>query len=223
MYKLEFTLKQHTPLIHFQHDQEGATLRATEVKPKLDQFIFEKITGKRGFSARIEFHHLLFHGGEVWTKRLNWLSGSSREIKPKYLNIQERNNALLHFSLNYKLKIPFVFPEFKTIERNFKFPCFFGDMGDNYTENIKGFSYLNTLLNCEIFTFDKSLKDTIALKLSDFFSLHNFGTRQSKGFGSFYLDPQSPFLSEYNLEFKLPNLKYVYDVTVPNKSIGIGV
>lgn len=32
-------LKQHTPIIHFQHDQEGATLRATELKPKLDRFI----------------------------------------------------------------------------------------------------------------------------------------------------------------------------------------
>lgn len=45
MYKLEFTLKQHTPLIHFQHDQAGATLRATEVKPKLDKFIIEKLGG----------------------------------------------------------------------------------------------------------------------------------------------------------------------------------
>jgi len=42
MYKLEFTLKQHTPLIHFQHDQDGATLRATEVKPKLDRFLLSQ-------------------------------------------------------------------------------------------------------------------------------------------------------------------------------------
>ena len=45
MYKLEFTLKQHTPLIHFQHDQTGATLRATEVKPKLDKYIIEEFGG----------------------------------------------------------------------------------------------------------------------------------------------------------------------------------
>jgi len=42
-YKLTFTLKQHTPIIHFQADQEGATLRATEVKPKLDRFILTKL------------------------------------------------------------------------------------------------------------------------------------------------------------------------------------
>ena len=39
MKTLKVTLKQHTPLIHFQHDQYGATLRASEVKPKLDRFI----------------------------------------------------------------------------------------------------------------------------------------------------------------------------------------
>lgn len=38
-YKVEFTLKQHTPIIHFQSEQVGATLRATELKPKFDRFI----------------------------------------------------------------------------------------------------------------------------------------------------------------------------------------
>ena len=36
---LTVALKQQTPLIHFQHEQSGATLRASEVKPKLDKFI----------------------------------------------------------------------------------------------------------------------------------------------------------------------------------------
>ncbi|MEL7223220.1 MAG: hypothetical protein AAGJ93_17980, partial [Bacteroidota bacterium] len=40
-FKKVFHLKQHTPLIHFQHEQSGATLRATEVKAKLDRFILD--------------------------------------------------------------------------------------------------------------------------------------------------------------------------------------
>lgn len=32
-------LKQKTPIIHFQYDEQGASLRATEVKPKLDRYI----------------------------------------------------------------------------------------------------------------------------------------------------------------------------------------
>lgn len=38
-----YTLTQQTPLIHFQYDQSGATLRATEVKPKLDRFLIRKL------------------------------------------------------------------------------------------------------------------------------------------------------------------------------------
>jgi len=41
-FKLTFKLKQNTPLIHFHHDQHGATLRATELKPKLDRFLNKK-------------------------------------------------------------------------------------------------------------------------------------------------------------------------------------
>ena len=34
-----YTLKSQTPILHFQYNQAGVTLRATEVKPKLDRFI----------------------------------------------------------------------------------------------------------------------------------------------------------------------------------------
>ena len=37
-----YHLKQQTPMIHFQSGEEGATLRAGEVKPKLDRFIIEQ-------------------------------------------------------------------------------------------------------------------------------------------------------------------------------------
>lgn len=45
-FRTTYKLIQQTPLIHFQHDQSGATLRATEVKPKLDRFIIKKLGGK---------------------------------------------------------------------------------------------------------------------------------------------------------------------------------
>ena len=38
-FQKEHELKQWTPLIHFQSGQSGATLRTTEVKPKLDRFL----------------------------------------------------------------------------------------------------------------------------------------------------------------------------------------
>lgn len=47
---LTYELKQETPIIHFQHNQSGATLRATEVKPKLDRFIIKKLGGVKNIS-----------------------------------------------------------------------------------------------------------------------------------------------------------------------------
>lgn len=43
MYSKSYTLLCQTPMIHFQPDQEGATLRATEVKPKLDRYLIRKL------------------------------------------------------------------------------------------------------------------------------------------------------------------------------------
>ena len=43
MNQLTAILKQHTPMIHFQHNESGATLRASEVKPLLDKFILTKL------------------------------------------------------------------------------------------------------------------------------------------------------------------------------------
>lgn len=40
-----YTLIPQTPLLHFQHNDAGATLRASEVKPKLDAFIIKKKGG----------------------------------------------------------------------------------------------------------------------------------------------------------------------------------
>jgi hypothetical protein len=41
-YTLEIQLAQFTPLIHFQHDRQNATLRATEFKPKFDRHLIER-------------------------------------------------------------------------------------------------------------------------------------------------------------------------------------
>jgi len=42
-FKVEFTLKQHTPIIHFQSEQNSATIRATELKPKFDRFLLDRV------------------------------------------------------------------------------------------------------------------------------------------------------------------------------------
>lgn len=43
MAKLEITLRQDTPMWHFRPNEKGCCLRASEVKPKLDKFLTDKL------------------------------------------------------------------------------------------------------------------------------------------------------------------------------------
>ena len=43
MYSLHFTLKQHTPLIHFQHNQDRAIPRTNTVQSRLDKVCNRKM------------------------------------------------------------------------------------------------------------------------------------------------------------------------------------
>ncbi len=148
-FKLEFQLKQHTPIIHFQSEQSGATLRATELKPKLDRFLLEQVEG-----------------------------------------IPFKENANGHKSLDYKVKIE-AKTEISDIEginpKNNKQtpnPLFFGNMGDG---DKKRFSMASTI-KIEFFSFDAKIREAIEKNFESFLANTNFGTRQSKGFGGFYLE-----------------------------------
>lgn len=228
MHKLTFTLKQHTPLIHFQHDQAGATLRATEVKPKLDQFLFEKLTGKVGFDARVEFHRLVFTDNDEWKQRKDWLNGNARELIPEYATLDQRNVILSHLAFNYKLS--FHCPENHSGEiqeiiykpngdpetnRDNKikvrtFPGFFGNNGNETIEEFKWFSWTD-LVNAKFIIFDGELKKMINKFFAGFIFHNNFGTRNTKGFGSFTA------LNELGNSVKAKDAsKYYFDIAFPD-------
>ena len=51
-YKLEMKLEAQMPMIHFQSEQCGATLRASEMKPKFDAFLLNKMCKKEKKSIK---------------------------------------------------------------------------------------------------------------------------------------------------------------------------
>jgi len=152
-FKAVFTLKQHTPLIHFHSEQSGATLRATELKPKFDSFLIEQV-----------------------------------DAIPV---IKHPNGAR---SLDYKVKIEPDLSSADKIEtidnrgREKSNPLFFGNMGD---EEYKKFKQHNSRFKIEFFSFNREILDAIKNNFEAFLANTNFGTRQNKGFGNFYLN--SPF------------------------------
>ncbi len=152
MFKYSVSLKQHTPLIHF-HKQPGATLRATELKPKLDKYLIKNC--------------------EI---RKEWITSGQED------------------ALDYKVRVIAPAVDSIPIAKGEQTPAFFGNMGDEYDDNPKCFSIASKPLKLSFSSFHSELVKQVETCLGEFFARHNFGTRQSKGYGSFTTEIFSPEL-----------------------------
>ncbi len=167
MKTLKVTLKQHTPLIHFQHTENGATLRASEVKPKLDRFIIEKLGGGSYDNVK-------------------------KQVKDIYPQLFISKEGV--FALDYKLtvhadgnRLPIKMKPVKkgnmVSDKLETYPLVLSNMGKSIKESVNFVQYdtvdIVIIVRCE--QLYNTLKDNIEL----FFALTNFGQRQDKGFGSF--------------------------------------
>ncbi|MCD4793398.1 MAG: hypothetical protein K8R54_09210 [Bacteroidales bacterium] len=195
MYKLTFKLKQHTPIIHFQHDQHGATLRATELKPKLDKFILTKL-GKETLDEKKQDE-------KPFTEK-EYLDKGKEIAKSKVWIIDGQDGAM-----NYKVKITsgkkqnlkmHIPDEPKKGKWSSSYPTFFANMGKDTKEELVNFSMFDNVV-ITITCFIRDLKDKIEDDFAEFIAVTNFGTRQSKGFGSFYLDAKDKNYKKINRDW----------------------
>lgn len=177
MHKLEFQLTQHTPIIHFQSGYEGATLRASEVKPKLDRYLLREL--------------------------------KKEDLNPNWFISQEKG------ALDYKLR--FTLPEGESVQTYLPLSRLSSNKVEGLkrdlrrTEELRGVEILPVTpyfaneewlnkregqprlaiqvgrVRGEIYTKHPKLREAIETHLEAFFLLHNFGARQTKGFGSFTL------------------------------------
>ena len=198
MHKLEIKLKQHTPLIHFQHDQEGATLRASEVKPKLDKFIIQQAFHNNFDECK---EYLVGYDPDpqkrensIMALRGKWNTGfRALNYKISIESNSKIQNVELLFGPNRKGKYTTYYEEITIKNGEEKcdhnpFPFLISDMGgkDSIDELFNMCMYKNTTLT--ICAFNIELINTISQNIFRFFAIHNFGQRQTKGFGSFTVE-----------------------------------
>ena len=190
---LKVTLKQHTPLIHFQHGEEGATLRASEVKPKLDKYIIEQI----GQGPYEEVKNNVKRDYKDWfiDKKNIYALKYKMSIDPGSIpNNLQRPDIEGYFGYNKKQK-----PN--------PAPMFFGNMKNKNepkeTFLKKGFSISNNL-SLTIICQSEELFGAITKYIYNFFIETNFGTKQSKGYGSFSIDSKEwkTYLSSKGITWK---------------------
>lgn len=194
MYKLEFTLKQHTPIIHFQHDQDGATLRASEVKPKLDRFLTN------------DFVKYFQNEAKPFDSVINKIRLCVKNKLPSLYSCQictndnaEYNSQWFYFE-NAKPNKDKINSEENKIRKNIN--EFFGIKNLSIVYNTPFFANRDKVKNNEwgkvllgklnnnnqkiIFkTKNEDILEILKIAVPVFFIFENFGYRQNKGFGSF--------------------------------------
>ena len=180
MHKLEITLKQHTPLIHFQHDQNGATLRASEVKPKLDRFILtklgdgnyeqgSKIAKDNGWLIGKGEHPALDYKMRIECEKPIKVALPLIEVKKKGVVQKDELGRILFTTQNYPDNMN---------------SLIMSNMGGRIKENVFNFVLFNNIKIIIIYKNDL-LIDNIKKLIFTFFIENGFGNRISKGFGSF--------------------------------------
>ena len=94
-FEKSYRLAAQTPMIHFQWNQQGATLRASEVKPKLDKFLITKL---EGFEKVLEEKYLFFRYNNLYISLYfdnGYRVNKEDEFTDKELLSEGRQNAVV--------------------------------------------------------------------------------------------------------------------------------
>lgn len=192
MHEAIFTLKQETPIIHFLHDQPGATLRATELKPKLDKFILNEL-------PKIDLKFATDYGESIKLIRqvVKDKKPSPYQIfieppksEPQFLYFESRLTAREKSIVPDLLKKKFGRGNLIVIDPS---PFFAnndkrkdGEKGkEEKWEEIRLGVFHQEEIKVRVKTWDFQLLKLIQVALPMLFCVENFGMRQSKGFGCF--------------------------------------
>ena len=182
----EYKLVQHTPLIHFQHSEPHACLRATEVKPKLDRFLIEQLEKDDRF------------GDGRWKK---WFVGDGSQQSFDYMMRITPNSGQVERTQSIENGIERAIARAEHRPPNASLheihKNYFGNMasGNNIQDTVQAIQetfkeslFYKDGLTLTIRCFIPELLTLIDEHIRGFFMMHNFGTRQRKGFGSFTVD-----------------------------------
>ena len=191
MIKLKFSLKQITPMIHFQND-DGATIRATELKPKLDRFILSWLA----YEKEVKKHPEQKLGSETEDnlESKDWLIDKD------------------HSALNYKMRIKAMNKDknMDLLDHSSKKKKFLGNadyiLKNENNENKYTSTFYEEIL-VKIVCFDELLANKVIQLLPILVDITAFGLQQSKGYGNFKVDK---IFKDNKLQTYKPNAEKSY-------------
>lgn len=181
MEQLTVILRQHTPMIHFQHNESRATLRASEVKPRLDKFIIEhdKEHEKSDFNYWKQYliGYRIIPDGDLQSK--------FEQTRKPYRALNYKIRIEPQGEAEYKIPIKQIKGKYRTNIYGEDFPFLLSNMeGKENMDDLINFSYYRTIM-IHFSSPKKIVKDLLKQYIEYFFVRNNFGQRKTKGFGSF--------------------------------------
>jgi len=186
--ELTVKLKQHTPIIHFQWDQIGATLRATELKPKLNRYI-DKLSS--------------YYNGSILSS-VNKLPEGNNQYRLT-ISRPEIKETIIPKILDKKTIKSGAYDSIEPLNSNpdnkqkLNKSLYFGD--------IKAMIEYKDDITLTFQSFDKKMLTKVYLALPIMLAMDNFGSRQNKGFGSFYINGFTKMPDGFNALCKTDFLK----------------
>lgn len=160
-YFYEVELKQQTPIVHFQYNQKGVTLRASDFKPRFDAFLYEK--NDYDLINKFDKNSSLSYKLSIEGDFKSFDESETKECFQKLYFANRINN-------NSRKK-----------NRNGNQQKIQEEKGKKIMEMI----FCEVIVTLRFFSYDKSLFKIFEKYLDEFLCQTNFGLRQSKGFGGF--------------------------------------
>jgi hypothetical protein len=111
------------------------------------------------------------------------------ELKPAFDKFMAKKEGIRvdQFKKNYPYKVNIIYSNVEKKEIKNRYPLYFGNMGQNKKYEVRGDIVV------EFFAFEDKVLNTIDNYFGEFLLYHNFGTRGSKGFGSFTIEGSECF------------------------------
>lgn len=194
-FKLEFTLRQETPIIHFLHDQPGAVLRATELKPKLDAFLKKKISPDRwnpDWEIKRDDNGHLSLDYKIAIRPIGKQHDVRLDVTDK---IDRETRAVKYETSNY--------------------PHLLANMGGKeHQEDLKNLVMYDGV-EISIRSWHDDLLGHIETQLPQLIANTNFGNRSGKGFGSFTCTAVNGAPPQ---RLSRPEFRYCFDRSVKGES-----
>ncbi|MEM7657855.1 MAG: hypothetical protein AAF399_17145 [Bacteroidota bacterium] len=189
-FKSTIPLLQHTPMIHFQANQQGSTLRGTDLKPKIDAFIWRKLKHRapelfQQYAELITEQHFPKPSSSKQTAtayRIHLAADPVAYYVPTaYMKNDQKSEPQRQMKQylgaqlgNRPLDVLGGTPYFANVDKISK---------GKWSEVRLAVQYQN--VRVEVFSPIPKVKELVAAVLPFVLAEHNFGTRSSKGFGHF--------------------------------------